>query len=153
MFVDTRKPTGKSQETVASECGIDRKRYIKIEKLETLPDPHELVQIDKALGQSGVLILKYCSGVCPAGKEIGFCFEETSAAVAGMKVFKSLREADETVRPELEDILADGKIGPDERSRFNKICGLLSGLQQSIMSLLAHKEKAACLAEQTAFKR
>lgn len=150
MFSDTRKPTGKSQERVANECGIDRKRYIKIEKLETLPDPHELVQIDKSLEQHGVLIMKYCSGMCPAGKTIGLSFEETSAAVAGMKVFKSLREADETVRPELEDILADGKITPEEQPRFNRVCNLLSGLQRSIMSLLAHKEKAACAPTQTA---
>lgn len=149
MFNDTRKRTGKSQETVAGECGIDRKRYIKIERMETLPDPHELIQLDKCLGQNGVLIMKYCSGICPAGKEIGLCFEETTAAVAGMKVFKALREADEFVRPELEDILEDGKITPNEQRRFDKVCDLLMGLQLSIMALLVHKRKIACVGAQT----
>ena len=147
MFVDTRKSRKMSQDAVANECRIDRKRYMKIENGSTLPDPHELIAIDQCLEQNGKLLMNYCSCHCPAGKEIGLNFQEMPPLMAGMQVMKFLRDAEQT-RPELEDILADGIIDQFEQDRFNVICEKYHSLTNALISLVMHREKATCVEAQ-----
>ncbi len=150
MFTDTRKNRKMSQDAVAGECGIDRKRYMKIENDNALPDPHELIAIDHCLEQDGRLIKNYCSGHCPAGKIIGLKFEEMPPLLAGVQVMKFLRDAENT-RPELEDILADGVIDKFEQERFAAICEKYYNLANAITSLVMHK-KTTCVGAQVAFR-
>lgn len=150
MFTETRKMCKRSQDTVANECVIDRKRYIKIEKEKVLPDPNELVAIDKFLQQDGKLIKNYCSGHCPAGKVIGLRFEEMPPLLAGVQVMKFLRDAEGT-RPELESILADGVIDEYEQERFSAICEKYYNLANAITSLVMHK-KTTCVGAQMALR-
>jgi len=151
VFTNIRKACNKSQETVANECNIDRKRYMNIENNRSLPDPHELITIDRYLKQDGKLIMNYCSCHCPAGKEIGLTFEEMPPLLAGMQVMKYLRDAEET-RPELEDILADGVIDEHEKLRFNKICEKYHNLTNALISLVMHKEKVTCVGAQATLR-
>ncbi len=147
VFLDTRKNSKMSQDTVANECGIDRKRYMKIENDNALPDPHELIAIDRCLGQNGKLIMNYCSHHCPAGKAVGLSFEEMPPLLAGVQVMKFLRDAENT-RPELESILADGVIDQNEQDRFSSICEKYDSLTNALISLVMHKEKATCVGAQ-----
>lgn len=146
MFTDTRKNRKMSQDAVAGECGIDRKRYMKIENDNTLPDPHELIAIDHCLEQHGNLIRNYCSCHCPAGKAIGLSFEAMPPLLAGVQVMKFLRDAENT-RPELEDILSDGIIDEYEQVRFAAICEKYYNLANAITSLVMHK-KTTCVGAQ-----
>jgi transcriptional regulator with XRE-family HTH domain len=151
VFTETRKLCNKSQDTVANACGIDRKRYMKIENDRTFPDPHELIAIDQFLKQDGKLIMNYCSCHCPAGKQIGLSFEEMPPLLAGMQVMKFLRDAEKT-RPELEDILADGVIDENEQARFSKICEKYHSLTNALISLVMHKEKVTCVGAQATLR-
>lgn len=150
MFSETRKSSKMSQDMVANECEIDRKRYMKIEHDEVLPYPHELIAIDKCLNQNGKLIMNYCSCHCPAGKKIGLKFEEMPPLLAGVQVMKFLRDAENT-RPELEDILADGIIDEHEQVRFAAICEKYYNLANAITSLVMHK-KTTCVGAQVALR-
>ncbi|SFM22032.1 helix-turn-helix domain-containing protein [Pelosinus propionicus] len=151
MFSETRKLRKKSQDVVASECGIDRKRYMKIENNRALPDPHELIAIDQFLKQDGKLIMNYCSCHCPAGKAIGLSYERMEPVLAGMKVMKFLSDAENT-RTELEDILADGVIDEHEHSRFRVICETYDKLKNALISLGMHKEKVTCVGAQATLR-
>ena len=151
MFIETRKSHKKSQDVVANECGIDRKRYMKIENNRALPDPYELIAIDQFLKQDGKLIMNYCSCHCPAGQAIGLSFEKMEPVLAGMKVMKFLSDAEHT-RTELEDILADGIIDEHEQSRFSVICETYDKLKNALISLGMHKEKVTCVGPQATLK-
>lgn len=145
VFTNIRKACNKSQDTVAAECGIDRKRYMKIENDRAFPDPHELIAIDQYLNQNGKLIMNYCSCHCPAGKAVGISFEEMEPLLAGMKVMKFLSDAEKT-RTELEDILQDGIIDQHEHPRFGVLCEKYNSLKNALVSLGMHKEKSPVLA-------
>ena len=151
MFIETRKLCKKSQDAVANECGIDRKRYMRIEGGRTLPDPHELIAIDQFLKQDGKLIMNYCSCHCPAGKQIGLAFEEMPPLLAGMKVMKFLSDAEKT-RTELEDILEDGIIDKHEHPRFRVLCEIYDSLNNALTSLGMHKEKVTCVGAQATLR-
>lgn len=151
MFTNIRKARKKSQDAVAAACGIDRKRYMKIENNRALPDPYELIALDQFLEQNNKLIMNYCSCHCPAGKAIGLTFEKMEPVLAGMKVMKFLSDAENT-RPELEDILADGIIDEHEQSRFSVICETYDNLKNALISLGMHKEKVTCVGAQATLK-
>ena len=141
-----------SQDAVAGECGIDRKRYMKIDNNKELPDPHELIAIDNCLEQDGKLIRNYCSNRCPAGQAISLSFEEMPPLLAGVQVMKFLRQAENT-RAELEDILADGAIDQHEQARFSAICEKYHSLANALTSLVMHKQtKTICVGAQMALR-
>lgn len=134
MFRTYRKAAGLSQAETHFKTGIALKRYIRIEAKQELPVPGEVALLDKTFNANGLLVLKYCGGMCPEGKYAGFYVPDLSLQTAGLQIISLLSETERLV-PELAAIIAEGSIKAADQRRYAEICGRLTKLRHCIMAL------------------
>lgn len=107
-----------SREGAAEELGIDRTRLARIELGSIKPYPEEvLVMAD--IYNAPELRNIYCRNVCPLGGDIPE-IKLSDLDRISIQALAALKKITET-KENLLDIVADGKITPDERPKLNKI--------------------------------
>lgn len=134
MFKMARKMARLSQPEAHFKTGIALKRLQRIEGERELPLPGEVKLLDQAYGCNRLLVLRYCGTCCPEGRYAGLQFENISIQSAGLQIISLLADA-EKLLPELAEIICEGTIRPEVRSRYSEICGKLSQLRRCIMAL------------------
>lgn len=158
-----------SQQEAHFKTGIALKRLQRMEAKAEFPLPGEVKLMDQTYGCNGMLVLQYCGLMCPEGRYAGFEFDQLSLQSAGLKIISYLADV-EKLLPELADIICEGVIRPEDRSRYAEICSMLGQLRRCIMALevqmvkeklprekgelrsireYALKKKSACTAMQT----
>lgn len=123
-----------SQETVAELADVSLSTIKRVESGDTLPNPCLAAKLSKIYDDQSI-VKNYCASHCEVGKvlekKVNTNFKPNSLFEAGYGLITANQEL-ESFRLELFDILADGRIDPDEMIRLKEVLGNLDQVQEII---------------------
>lgn len=136
MYRTGRKDAGMSLEEAVFQVKIHRNKLIDIEHGRDDPLPDEVVRMDRIYGQKRMLVLRYCSEICPAGKYTGMNVTEMDPRTAGIRLLSSLTAIDKLL-PEIADNLCYGKM---DTGILAKLAILRQSIQALEVEMLKHRD-------------
>ena len=144
MFCEARYAAAKgnerlsSREGAAEELGIDRTRLARIELGSAVPYQEEVLLMAD-MYRAPELRGKYCSEMCPLGKNMPKIENEDLDRISlrALSSFRKISEAKEL----LLDITADGVIKEEEKADLDRIMKILDEVNEISQNLKVWIEK------------
>ncbi len=141
----SRKPELRTAVQAFQYVGITRERLLEIEqsdpgKKRTVPYPDDVVTMAKVY-HAPELCNYFCTTQCPVGQYKGeepLLYDDLGGISASLMSALHFLDA---ANDEIHSILADSKVTPDERLRFNRILATLDDIAYSANSLKLWAEK------------
>ncbi len=133
-----REPQLGSCETAQELVNIERTRLLAIEKDQKTPNPEDVLRMAKVYG-APELCNYYCSRQCPIGEGRPTLISDDLDRIS-VTLMSSLY-ALERVEGSIYDILADGRIDPNEVPELDKVIDILEKISYGADSLKLWAQK------------
>lgn len=134
IFQKSRENANMTREKASESIGfMSQDRIERIESEKCMPHPDEILAMSKAYGDS-LLCNKFCSGICPIGKNHVPEIELTDLSHITIETLSTLNTI-EKYKNKMIEIAADDVISEGEKEDFYEILKLLKELSLSARKL------------------